>query len=51
MRDDGLSLNCPFLGYEWHSHHMIDLAVARNRLVLGMRDVTGGIWMLDHVDR
>jgi Tol biopolymer transport system component len=31
--------------------HMMDLAVAHNRLVLGIRDVTGGIWILNNVDR
>jgi len=29
----------------------MDMAVAHDRLVLGLVEVTGGIWMLDHVDR
>ncbi|PYQ51051.1 MAG: hypothetical protein DMF78_14165 [Acidobacteria bacterium] len=33
------------------SHHTIDFAVDRQRLVLVMHDLTGGIWVLDNVDR
>lgn len=31
--------------------HATDMALARNRLVLGLAEVRGGIWVLDYVDR